>query len=169
MQYCNVGAGGYAFAYSDSQNMPPQSPGPSTATLETNGTLCISGDVGQIANMDFTDDWGCGIGVNLNQTQGTNTPKNTYTPTGTGVTVTTSAVPSCTTARVIVDQSGTDYCAPLTSGTEIPWGSFNTMCWTNSGAFLSGPPSSESLKVQFVASTTEACPFTDFCITAISF
>ena len=122
MQYCNLGDGGYAFAYSDSQNVAPQNPGPSTATLGTTG-LCISGSVGQITNMDYTDDWGCGIGINLNQAMGTNTPKNTYVPTGTGVTVDTSAVPSCTTARVILDQNGTGYCAPLTPGVEtLPLG-----------------------------------------------
>jgi hypothetical protein len=169
MGYCNTGDGGYAFAYSDSQNVMPQMPGPSTATLESNGSLCISGDVGQIVNMDYTDDWGCGVGVNLNQAMGMNTPKNTFTPTGSGVTVFTSAVPSCTTARVIIDQNGTDYCAPLTPGVQIPWGSFNTACWNNSGPFLSGPPSSQSLKVQFVASTSQSCAFTNFCITEIDF
>jgi hypothetical protein len=168
MGYCNLGDGGYAFAYSDSQNMPPQNPGTSTATLSTTG-LCISGGVMQILNMDYTDDWGCGIGFNVNQAMGAMTAKNAYQLTGTGVTVSTSAVPACTTARVILDQNGaTTYCAPLTPGVEIPWTSFNTACWNNSGSWLSGPPTSQAIKVQFVASTMQACPFTNFCITNIS-
>jgi hypothetical protein len=167
-QYCNVGAGGYAFAYSDSQNVAPEKPGPSTATLVSGSELCISGTVGQVLNMDYTDDWGCGIGVNLNQAMGTNTPVNGYTLTGAGVTVTTSAVPACTTARVILEQGGVAYCAPLNSGTQIPWGTFNAACWNNSGAFLTGAPTSGALKIQFVSTTTGSCPFTDFCITHIA-
>jgi hypothetical protein len=168
MSYCNVGDGGYSFAYSDSQNMPPESPGPSTATLESTSTLCMDGTVGEVVNMDFSDDWGCGLGVNLNQAMGTATPENTYPMAGAGVTVESSPLPSCTTARVIVDEGGVDYCAPFMPGIEIPWASFNTECWTNAGTFLSGPPTSKALKVEFVASTTAACPFTGFCITGIS-
>ncbi len=148
--------------------MAPQSPGPSTATLLTTGALCISGNVGQIVNSDYTDDWGCGLGLNLNQAQGVSTPKNGYLMTGSGVTVDTSAIPSCTTARLIIDQEGTAYCAPFTPGVLIPWATFNTECWTNAGTYLSGPPTSQALKVQFVASATGACPFTDFCITQVS-
>jgi hypothetical protein len=166
--YCNLGDGGYAFGYSDSQNKPPQSAGTSTATLSSTG-LCISGNVMEVVASDYTDDWGCGIGFNLNQTMGTNTPVNAYALTGTGVTVSSSAVPACTSARVVLDQNGTTtYCAALTPGVAIPWSSFNTACWDNSGTFLTGPPTSQALKVQFVSSPSHACPFTNFCITGVS-
>jgi hypothetical protein len=173
MSYCNIGLGGYGFAYSDSQNVAPAKPGPSTATLATGTALCISGSVGQITGspLDYTDDWGCGLGLNLDQAMGMNTPEHGYAFTGTGITVSTSAVPACTTARVIVDQNGAspDYCAPLTPGVEIPWASFNTACWDGTGTSLSGPPTSQSLKVQFVASATAACAYTDFCLNQVSF
>jgi hypothetical protein len=168
MGYCNLGMGGYAFAYADSQNKPPQTMGTSTATLGTTGA-CISGSVGVVAAMNYADDWGCGIGINLNQMMGAMTPVNAYTLTGTGVTVSTSPVPSCTTARVILDSNGTTtYCAPLTPGVEIPWSSFNTTCWNNMGTFLSGPPTSQAIKVQFVTNTTAACPYTNFCINSVT-
>ena len=77
--YCTVGMGGYAFSYSDSQNVSPQSTGTSTAVLAADGSLCISGNVMALpANpmpADYTNDWGCGIGVNLNQAMGTMAPR----------------------------------------------------------------------------------------------
>jgi hypothetical protein len=164
--------GGYAFGYSDSQNMAPQMPGTSMATLATDGSLCISGNVMALppnpTMADYSNDWGCGIGVNLNQMMGVMTAKNAFTLTGTGVTVNVSGLPSCTAARVVLDQNGATpaYCAALTPGKEIPWSAFNTECWNGMGTALSGPPTSQALKVQFVTSTT-ACPFTNFCITEL--
>jgi hypothetical protein len=165
--YCNCGDGGYGFTYSDSQNMPPLLPGPSTVALETNGTLCVSGNVGQVVGMDYADDWGAGFGCNLNQAQGASTPANPLTLTGAGIIVWTSAVPACTSARVVIDNGGVDYCAPLTSGVLMPWGSFNTTCWNNLGTFLTGAPTSTTVRVQLVSSATQSCPFTDFCITKL--
>jgi hypothetical protein len=163
--------GGYAFGYSDSD--PPAGKGTSTATLAADGSLCISGQVMALpANptpADYSNDWGCGIGVNLDQAMGMMTAKNPFTLTGTGVTVNVNGVPSCTIARVVIDQNGATpaYCAPLTPGVEIPWSKFNTACWDGSGTALTGPPSSQALKVQFVTSMT-ACPFTNFCLTQVS-
>jgi len=161
--------GGYATGYSDSQNQAPMSPGTSTSTLATGGALCISGTVGQVTGNDYTDDWGCGLSVNLNQAMGTGTTAGFYTLTGTGVIVDTTTVPSCTTARVVLDQNGTTtYCAALTPGVEIPWSTFNTACWNNSGTALTGPPTSQAIKIQFVASAMQACPFTNFCVTGMT-
>jgi hypothetical protein len=157
--------GGYGFVYYDGQGVPP---GPSTATLLTGSGLCFSGTVGQVMNMMFNQDWGCGIGVNINQAMGMNPPANTMTLTGAGITVSSSPIPSCTTARLVLDSGGSSYCAALTPGVEIPWGSFNTTCWMPSGGtYLSGPPTSPAVKVQFVSNTTASCPFTNFCITQI--
>jgi hypothetical protein len=166
--------GGYAFALADSQNMSPQLPGTSTATLASDGSLCISGNVMALpANptaADYSNDWGCGIGVNVNQMMGTNMPINSTTLSGTGVSVTVNAIPTCTTARVIVTDSGTDYCAPLTgTSTTVPWSMFNTECWMPSkGQALSGAPTAvTAVKVQFVTSMT-ACTFSNFCIDAMT-
>jgi hypothetical protein len=165
-QYCNVGNGGYGFAYYDGQGTPP---GDSTATLQIASGLCISGTVGQVVNAMYSTDWGCGIGVNVNQAMGANPPANGLLLTGTGITVSTSAIPSCTTARVVIDDNGTSYCAALTPGVEIPWTTFNTTCYAPAmGTYLSGPPTAAAVKVQFVSTTTASCPFTNFCITQIS-
>jgi hypothetical protein len=173
--YCPFGNGGYAFGYSDSQNTGTQMPGMSTATLATDGSLCITGNVMQLPPMptqtQYSDFWGCGIGVNLNQAADAGpTVKGVYMlPTGTGVTVNVNSVPKCTQARVVLDDmmGATSYCSALTPGVEIPWASFSTTCWNTTGTTLTGPPTSQAIKVQFVTSTSEACMFTDFCITEI--
>jgi hypothetical protein len=170
-------AGGYAFAYSDSTNPPPQPEGTSTATLATD-SFCISGSVGLVGTMggtmDFTDDWGCGIGVNLDQAMATTPtmpPIDALQLTGTSITVSTSGVPTCTTARINLDDNGTAYCAALTDGQPVDYTDFNTECWAPTmGTPMAGAPSSKALKIQFVTSgsSTTPCAFTDFCITGIT-
>jgi hypothetical protein len=170
--YCMFGMGGYAFGYSDSQNMSPQVPGTSTATLATDMSLCISGNVMALppnpTQMDYSNDWGCGIGINVNQMMGMNMPKGVFKSTLTGVTVDVSNMPTCTQARVVLDDmmGGTQYCAAITPGKEIPWATFNTECWNGMGMSLTGAPSTQAVKVQFVTSSA-ACMFSNFCITEL--
>jgi hypothetical protein len=169
MGYCTLptGCGGYAYAYSDSMGTPPPAtPGSSSATLGMTG-VCITGTVGSVGNPpQYSVNWGCGVGFNIDQAMGANPPANAVALPGSGITVTTSAVPACTTARVILDNGGTDYCAPLTSGTMIPWSTFNTKCWDGTGTAMSGAPTSAKVRVQFVTAMT-ACQFSNFCITAV--
>jgi hypothetical protein len=159
--------GGYAFVYAD--GLPPTVTGSSTATLAKNA-LCMSGHVMQLPEFptqsDYANDWGLGIGVYLNEAMGTMAPMS-YALTGTGITVSTNGVPMCTSARVIVDHGGQDYCAPLTDGQAIPWATFSTTCWSPSvGTALSGAPSDvTAVKVQFLTSVNGPCNFTNFCIT----
>jgi hypothetical protein len=145
--------------------------GTSTATLGMTG-VCITGNVMQLppnpTAMDYTNDWGCGVGFNIDQAMGANPPANAVVLPGAGITVSTSAVPACTTARVILDNGGADYCATLTPGVMIPWSSFNTACWAPAtGTAMTGAPTSAKVRVQFVTSTTAACPYTNFCITSV--
>jgi hypothetical protein len=172
--YCMVGGspGGYGFVYAD--GLPPKTPtGTSTATLQPD-ELCMDGHVMQLPPQptaaDYANDWGLGIGVYLNQPMGMMGQKMPYALTGTGITVRTNGVPSCTSARVVIDHGGQDYCAALTDGIEIPWGTFNTTCWAPSiGIALTGAPTdATALKVQFVTHLNEACDFTKFCLTGIS-
>jgi len=169
---CTFGNGGYAFAYADST---APGTGTSVATLATDGSLCISGNVMALppntTPAEYTADWGCGIGVNLNQV-GDAGPTG-YLLTGAGVTVNVSGTPACLSAadiRVVIDQNGAlpAYCATLTPGVEIPWSAFNTECWMPaSGVALTAAPTSVALKVQFVTTSTE-CVYNDFCITQIA-
>jgi hypothetical protein len=173
--YCMIGGspGGYGFVYAD--GLPPKTPtGTSTAMLATDMTLCMSGHVMSLpaspSPADYMNDWGLGIGVNLNQMMGMGdggggTPMG-FALTGTGITVTTSGVPMCTSARVVIDHGGMDYCATLTDGKEIPWSQFNQTCWmpTAAGALAGAPMDATQLKVQFVTSKAGPCDFTKFCL-----
>jgi hypothetical protein len=165
------GMGGYAFSYADGDGPNATPTGMSHATLAPSEP-CISGSVMALpptpTPADLANDWGCGIGFNLNQAEGAGTTAMPYAFSGTGVTVTTTGVPPCTVARVVVDLAGTDYCAAFTEGTAIPWTTFNTACWDNSGTALTGPPTSQSIKVQFLTSAAGACPYTNFCVTGIT-
>jgi hypothetical protein len=142
------------------------------ATLATDGSLCISGNVMSLppnpTAMDYSNFWGCGIGVNVNQMMGMNMPKGTFKLTGTGVTVNVSGLPACTQARVVIDDAAgaTSYCAPLTPGKEIAWATFNTTCWDGKGMAPTGGTTTQAVKVQFVTSSTP-CPFTNFCLTEL--
>jgi hypothetical protein len=178
--FCMYGAGGYAFTYADSD--PPMGMGTSTATLHTDGSLCIDGHLMALppspTQTDSSNDWGLGLGINLNQAMamgtGTGGAKMPFQLTGTGVTVNIEGVPSCETfgVRVVVDQMGAmpEYCAGLTAttlGKEIPWSAFNTQCWNGMGTSLTAAPNSEAVKIQFVTGAT-ACDFKDFCITELN-
>jgi hypothetical protein len=170
--------GGFPFTYSDSHNVASQEPGKSTALLASDGTLCMSGYVMRLppdpTQKQYEDYWGCGIGVGLDRAaKGGDAPDVPHTLAGTGITVDTTAIPACTTARIVLDDDGAkpEYCALFrTPGVEIPWRAFNTECWNNppTGKALTGPPATRAIKVQLVTSVLEACPFRDFCITRIS-
>jgi hypothetical protein len=172
MGYCSsVGMGGYAFAEADSQQMPPDPLATGTATLHGDGKLCIDGEVDMLPNttatVDYSKLWGCRLGVNLDQGHGMTSPALPYALTGTGITVSTNGIPCCTRARVVLDEGGMEYCADLTDGQEIPWAMFNTTCWTTQGLPLMAAPTSPTVRVDFVTTKLEACPFTNFCITGI--
>jgi hypothetical protein len=174
MGYCSFGMGGYAFAEADSQQIPPSNWAMSTATLHGDGQLCIDGDVEMLPSTTETGNfwsqmWGCGLGVNLNQGMGMTSPALPYAFTGTGITVSTNGLPCCAEyARVLVEDNGTEYCAALTDGVEIPWAMFNTACWAPQlGMPLMGPPTSPSVRVRLTPTHAQACPFSNFCITSI--
>jgi hypothetical protein len=59
------------------------------------------------------------------------------------------------------------WCVDLVSASgTIPWQSFNTRCWDNSGAAYTGTVPLESVMVLVVGDNTEPVPF-DFCLNAI--
>jgi hypothetical protein len=159
MSAAGIGMGGYAYAYNDTM---------STSCVDSNA-LCGSGST---VVMDSAGKyWGAGIGFNLNQamaTSSTSPPINTFAATGSGITYTLSAFASTGGMRIIVDQGGTDYCAPITSASgTVKWSSFNTKCWDNSGTVLSGAPTATHINFQ-VNSGMSTGSF-NFCVTAVSF
>jgi len=68
------------------------------------------------------------LGFNLNEATGGT--KGTVVPKGTGLAVTYTNTGSSAIVRVQVSAGTTRWCAALmTSGTTIPWTTFNTECW----------------------------------------
>src|SRR5579859_577904 len=115
--------------------------------------------------------WSSGIAVNLNQAAATGPSSpavNTTAATGTGVQYALTNLPP-QGMRIVIDNGGTDYCAPLPSASgTIYWASFNTKCWDYSGTSLSGPPATATHLLFQVTSDAASTPF-DICVTAVSF
>jgi hypothetical protein len=142
----------------------------STVTSATQ--LCATGSVAA------TSDYGgsAQLGINLNQAAtGTNPPANSYVPTGSGVTVNVSNAGGAT-LRVMIQAPGGDtdatkrWCAGLTtfdSPVTIPWSSFNTACWDNSGTFYSPGTALDSVIIIVPGGNATAVSF-DFCLNALS-
>lgn len=129
-------------------------------------SLCATGVVG--AEIDFS---GVGIvGMNLNQLAG-DTVAGTITPSSTSLTVSFTN-PGGSPLRVQIQGPNGDllesdrWCYELTgvSGTvTIPYSSFNTQCWLNTGYFYGGEPL-EALILLVPGSDIYDVPF-DICLT----
>ena len=155
-----VGDGGYAYAYDDKMG--------STACLDP-AAYCGAGSTG-VATPTGTV-WGAGIGSSLNQAMATGSaspPIATYAVTGSGIAYALDNLPA-QGMRLIIDQAGADYCAPITaaSGT-VKWSSFNTKCWDGSGTTLAAAPQTAT-HVQFQVTAGAAVASFAFCVKAISF
>jgi hypothetical protein len=155
-----IGDGGYAYAYDDKMG--------STACLDPTA-YCGAGSTG-VATATGTV-WGAGIGSSLNQAMATgpqSPPINTYTVTGSGISYVLDNLPS-QGMRIIIDESGSDYCAPLSaaSGT-VKWSSFNTKCWDGSGTTLAGAPHAAT-HLQFQVTAGAATAQFAFCVKSASF
>jgi hypothetical protein len=157
-----IADGGYAYSYNDGMG--------STACLDSTA-FCGSGSTA-VATPTVTV-WGAGLGFSLNQalaSGSTSPPIDSYAgPTAdTGITYTLSGLPG-QGMRLIINDNGTDYCAPLTtaSGT-VPWATFNTECWSGAGTALTGAPQ-VATHVQFQVTAASATESFDFCVTAVSF
>jgi hypothetical protein len=164
----SLGAGGYAYPFSDGTLSPP---GPSVSCLN-GSSFCTAGTVGP-ANASFSF-YGGGVGVNLNQQPGAIGPAPTYTVPATkrGISYTLSSFP--TPARLIIDNSGQDYCFNMTAATAmVPWSSFTPQCYNlpggDAGASLGSAPAAAT-HVQFQVNTTLAAASSfNFCVTALAF
>jgi hypothetical protein len=160
-----VGNGGYVYSASDMTV--------SCVPALASGTACVCGNTGmQGAGSASSTTWGSEIGFNIGQAMATSSasPPNTpFTLSGAGITYTLTNLP--TNARLVVDNAGTDYCFNLTAAsvtTPIPWASFNTKCWDNSGTALSGAPSASHIVFQVVSSASMASNPFSFCVTSVS-
>jgi hypothetical protein len=155
---CTIGTySGYDFPFTDGKG--------STICVDAN-SLCAAGTTGA-QDAAYTV-WGAGFGFNLS----TATTATTEVPVqlaGSGVTVALTSLPTGADMRLQVKVGGVAYCAVMTTATQtIPWGSFNTTCWTPTPAgALAGAPNTPNF--QFQASSAKTAGTFDFCVTSLSF
>jgi hypothetical protein len=136
--------------------------------------LCITGSIPALpaspTSADYTNNWGVSVGVNATDPEGGGLGQSF-----TSVTITVTGSPT-TGLRALVHKKGeavdTSYCAPLTSGTAIPFTSFVTDCYNTvpAGTKITATdvPNIDKITVQ-VSSGSAAITVTDLCITGITF
>lgn len=154
---------GYAFTVSwDGATADPPCAG--GVCFEGAGTeLCATGNIPATADPMYP-----GMGIGFNAKQGSDgAAEQVWTTTGTGVTVNYTATGATGPVRVVLVNGTTGYCAAATPGAMIPWASFNTACWDDSGsAFSAGMPIT-SIQLQ-VNSDVAAQPSVNVCLTDLT-
>jgi hypothetical protein len=139
------------------------------AMLAAGAPLCVSGSVAAVADYSGV----AMLGVNLNQEQaGMMPPAMTVTPMGAGLVVNVMNKGNSPLRVQIQGANGAmdandRWCAPLTgTGGLIPWTSFNTACWDNSGTAYANQPIVAAMVV-VPGGTSAAVPY-DFCLVSLA-
>jgi hypothetical protein len=137
------------------------------AGLAAGAPLCVMGTVEASADYSAVGM----LGVNLNQANTTDAPLMTVTPTGTGLMVDINNTGN-SLLRVQVQTMDGDtnadhrWCAPVSGkGGLIPWATFNTKCWDNSGTAYAMEPISTAI-VSVPSMMTTPVNF-NFCLNSI--
>jgi hypothetical protein len=142
---------GYAFAGGDTTSTVTF-PGGGTDFTKAMGVLNISGTVGSATE---ANEYAGSVyfGFNIGQkVGGTNTK---VVPTGTGITVTCTG---CATPamRVQLVSGSTQWCAPLTSGTAVPYTTFKTQCWEGGTSVVYAKEAIESIQISIPGGAADA-------------
>ena len=157
---CMVGAySGSAFTYTD---------GTSTICMSAN-SLCAAGTSNTLSSTDTTTNWGIVFGFYLSPTS-TATNLVGVQLAGLGISVKLSSLPTGAQARVQVTVGASNYCATMSTASQtLPWTSFNTACWNNTGTYLTGAPTAATLIAITVNSEPGVAGSFDICVTSLSF
>jgi hypothetical protein len=136
---------------------------------EADDSLCITGSIPALpkepVDADYKSNWGVSIGINA-----TNPDTGTLNQAHTSITYTFTGKPT-TGLRAQVNVGSIEYCYDkVSSGTAIPFTSFNTKCWDDSGTALTAANVTKIDKVALqVNSGSTAVTVTSLCITGITF
>jgi hypothetical protein len=122
------------------------------------------------ATPDYNNNWGVQVGVNSTDPAGAGLGQAL-----TSVAITVTGTPTSGLRAMVHrkgDPVGSGYCSPMTSGTAIPFTSFNTKCYDTppDGTALTAADVTiiDQVGVQ-VSSGTAAVTVTNLCITGITF
>jgi hypothetical protein len=153
--YVTVGSiwGGYGFTISNNNNATTPTCSPATTVTP----LCNSaGCTPQFSGQIFGTIGACTLGTstyqgyaaaswNVNQPRSGTTGGTWVVPSTGGITVTFSNPDNVSTRFQLQDPTGTtQWCSPVQSGVEIPWGAFVTNCWLG-GTTQSQLPSGQAI------------------------
>jgi hypothetical protein len=125
--------------------------GDATATNFTKcmGMLSIAGTLESSIEPDYAGY--VLVGFSLNEGVGGGT-KGTVTPKGASLVVSGAAAGG----RVQLQAGSNYWCAPFTSGTAIPYATFNTKCWDNSGTAYSTATPIDTIALQIPGGMADA-------------
>ena len=172
-----TGYGWVALGSADSLSDPKCGTSPFTSTTNcaattwsTTTSLCMTGAIPALGpTPDYTGNWGVQVGVNSTDAAGV------LGQALTSVTITVTGAPTSGLRAMVHrkgDVVGAGYCSPMTSGTAIPFTSFNTKCYDTppDGTALTAADVAniDQIGVQ-VSSGTAAVTVTNLCITGITF
>jgi hypothetical protein len=143
----------------------------------TPNAYCFSGSMPALPDpptkTDFDENWGIQVGINA-----TDPPVDGLGQsfTSMAVTVTGGALSSSTETRISLHRKGdpdtTAYCAPLISGSQTLFTSFNTACWSpNEGLYLKAADvqNIDHIVVQVLSRTAVITMIDNLCVTNITF
>jgi hypothetical protein len=130
---------------------------------------CMSGSIpAVVTSSDYTTNWGIELGVNATPVAG-----GVLGQSFSSVTLSLTGAP-LTGLRTVVhrkgDASAVVYCAAMSPGVPVAFGSFNTACWDGSGTKLTAADVAnlDQVDVQ-VPSGTTAITVTNLCLLGITF
>jgi len=157
---CVVGAySGSALADTD---------GTSTICMSAN-SLCVAGSTNTSNSTDTATNWGVEFGFDLSPNS-TSTNLVGVQLAGSGISVKLSSLPTGAQARVQVTVAPHYYCAVMSAASQtLPWTSFNTACWNNTGTYLTGAPTAATQILITVNSEAGVAGSFDLCVTSLSF
>jgi hypothetical protein len=159
---CTVGPySGSASTFSD---------GVSSTICLSGNTLCAAGTTNASKSTNTTINWGTAFDFNLSPNS-TDTDLVGVQLSGSGIFVTLSSLPTGAQARVqVMVGNAAYYCAAMSASSQtLPWASFNTACWNNSGTYLSGAPTAATSIAIVVSSEAGVAGSFDLCVTSLAF
>jgi hypothetical protein len=140
-----------------------------TSNWSSATALCVTGSV-PVADAPTYASWGLNLGANSTDPAG-----NGLGQSFTTIAITVTGTPAIGLRAVVHrkdDSLSIWYCAPLISGTAIPFTSFNTACWNSppNGTALTAAdvPNIDQIFVQVYAGPA-AITVTNLCFTGITF
>jgi hypothetical protein len=136
---------------------------PSTYDWASSTGLCISGSVPMVTGGDYSSNWGIMLAAECRDPAG-----GTLGASYSSITLSVAGTPSSGLRAVVhrhYDQDSYNYCAFFTSGTRLPFTSFNSSCWDGTGTplTLADVPDLDWIAVMVPSSSSSSIRVANLC------